>query len=372
MQNYELTLVSEPSKGFRATKAANSLDIDLDEKLSHHFKVEADVTSPFNIGLIVGASGSGKTTLAHQIYGDDCFTDLLDPELPVIEQFPERYSYDECAKMLSGVGLSAVVCWIRPAKTLSNGQKSRAEIALQLANVESDVVVIDEWTSVVDRTVAKVMSHSVQKFAQKNDAQIVLCSCHYDVIEWLNPDWIIDCNKQEFIDRRRLRPSFERSERLQFDIREVGRETWPYFSKYHYLSHKLPGGHIETFGLFLGGEQVGFQCFANYTPQRKGTKRIMHSNRTVIHPDYQGLSLGGLVIDESSAIMKGRGYKVMAKFSSVPVAKMMQRSPHWELRSVDRPHKISGGGNMDRKTGFRLDVKVYSFEYIGPAEPGRS
>ena len=58
------------------------------------------------------------------------------------------------------MGLSQVPCWVRPAFTLSNGQQARAKIALTLAD-NKDLAVIDEWTSVVDRTVAKVMSHAV-------------------------------------------------------------------------------------------------------------------------------------------------------------------------------------------------------------------
>ena len=122
-----------------------------------------------------------------------------------------------------GVGLSAVPCWIRPAITLSNGQKERAEIALQMAR-EDKLVVIDEWTSVVDRTVGKIMSECIQKWARKSEKQVVLLSCHYDVFDWLQPDWVIDCNKQTYTDRRLLRRS--RKEKLSFDIRPIGRGSW--------------------------------------------------------------------------------------------------------------------------------------------------
>lgn len=197
MHNYELTLNSMPSTGFRCQKAANSLDIDIKKKLTHKFKVEADFESDFNIGVIYGASGSGKTTFAKHVFGTECFVQLLDLSLPIIEQFPKSWSYDDCQRILSGVGLSQVVCWIRPAHTLSNGQRFRAEIALQMSR-DSKIIVIDEWTSVVDRTVGKAMSKTIGKFARRNKVKIVLLSCHSDVIEWLEPDWVLDCNKQTF------------------------------------------------------------------------------------------------------------------------------------------------------------------------------
>ena len=40
---------------------------------------------------------------------------------------PEEFEYKECASMLTGIGLNSVPCWIRPVKTLSSGQKARAE-----------------------------------------------------------------------------------------------------------------------------------------------------------------------------------------------------------------------------------------------------
>lgn len=193
-----LTLQSEVFTDFRCQMAANSLDIDVNKKSIHHLEID-NINTPenWNIGLVYGASGSGKTTLIKHLFGDDCFKVIMDENLPVINQLPAELTYDECAAILSGIGLTSVPCWIRPIKTLSNGQKARAEAALLMFSNEN-VVLIDEWTSVVDRTVAKAMSHCVQKFARKNNKKIILCSCHYDILEWVRPDWLIDCNKQEF------------------------------------------------------------------------------------------------------------------------------------------------------------------------------
>lgn len=364
MQSFGLTLEAVPSGSFRCQKAANSLDIDIAKKLRHEFKVEADIESDYNVGLILGASGSGKTTLAHEIWGADCFDELLDLTLPVIDQFPEGIEYDDCARMLAGVGLTSVPCWIRPAITLSNGQRCRAEIALQMAPKAAGVVVLDEWTSVVDRTVGKVMSHCIQKHARKMGKRVVLLSCHYDVLDWLNPDWVIDCNKQKYTDRRGLQSAFRRSEELRFDIREVDRSTWRYFSKYHYLSDRLPGGHIETFGLFVGRDQIGFQCFANYVPHRPGKIKIMHSNRVVIHPDYQGFGLGIRLATACSGMMTKRGYRVMVKFSATPMFKSRLNHPNWKFKGEQRAYKTVTGATMQRRGGFRRDLRTFTFEYV--------
>jgi energy-coupling factor transporter ATP-binding protein EcfA2 len=382
VQNFELTLTSPVAKSFRATKAANSLDIDAEKKSIHHFKVQADITTPFNIGVIVGASGSGKTTLAKHIYGEEAFKEILNPSLPVIEQFPESLTYDECAAMLCGVGLTAVPCWIRPAYTLSNGQKARAECALQMAREDSNIIVIDEWTSVVDRTVAKVMSHCIQKHARKTGKTVLLLSCHYDVLDWLNPDWIIDANKQAYTNRRLLWQDFKRTEQLQFDIREADKSTWRYFSRYHYLNEKLAGGKQLFYGLWDGNNQIGFLAFTNYVPHRKDRlqKMQLHFNRLVIHPDYCGFGLGIHFLNKCSKLVADLNYEVCGKFSSAPVFNALKANKAWKMVDMKRQYKVQTGPKMGRgkstysradqaargdSHGFRLNVKTWSFKYVG-------
>lgn len=196
--NIEVTLQSPVSSSFRCKMAANSLDIDTKKKSVHHLKIEnIHIPETWSIGVVYGASGSGKTTLAKKIFGEEIFKSVLKEDLPIIEQFDESYSYQDCADMLNGMGLNSVPCWIRPVYTLSNGQKARAEAALLLSL--SHMVIIDEWTSVVDRAVGKAMSVCVSKYVKKKNKKIILLTCHHDIIEWLKPDWVIDCNKQEFL-----------------------------------------------------------------------------------------------------------------------------------------------------------------------------
>ena len=365
LQDYRVRLESSVCTDYRSARAANSLDIDAVKKSVHELQVQADLDSSFNVGVIVGASGSGKTTLARQVYGDNALCEVLDLSRPVIEQFPDAMTYDDCAQALCAIGLSSVPCWIRPACTLSNGQRARAEAALRMALAGDEVLVIDEWTSVVDRTVAKAMSHCIQRHARASGRRVVLLSCHFDVLEWLSPDWVIDCNAAAFVDARGRRQP--RTERLQFDIAECDRATWRYFSKYHYLSDKLPGGKILTFGVWHEGRQIGFQCFANYVPTRRFERMKLHSNRTVIHPDFVGFGLGMRVVNETSRIVKAMGFDVWAKLSSTPMVKSRLKVPHlWALRDVQRKTGIPGGNMQRQKDSFRQNVKWYSFEYMGP------
>lgn len=362
----DVKLQSEMFNSFRCQVAANSLDIDVKKKSVHHLHIEnIKLPESWNVGLIYGASGSGKTTLATNIFGEDIFKTVLDNELPIIEQFPKEYNYEDCAAMLNGIGLNSVPCWIRQVKTLSNGQRARAEAVLLMCQ-DKEIVFIDEWTSVVDRTVAKAMSVCVSKYAKKHNKKIILLSCHRDILEWLSPDWMIDCNKQKFEIPESEDFFFTKREQLKFDIKEIERDSWKYFSKYHYLSELLPGGKIYLYGLFEGKNQIGFQCFANYTPHVKNTKIIFHSNRTVIHPDYNGLGLGIKLINETSRLLKNKiRCRIMAKFSSTPIFKSMIKQKEWAFLGETRLMGNMKRGNMGHSAGGFRDkgVKTYQFEF---------
>jgi ABC-type Mn2+/Zn2+ transport system ATPase subunit len=365
-KNIKFELQSEVFNTFRCQAAANSLDIDVKKKSIHKLEINnINIPKQWNIGLIYGASGSGKTTLAKHLFGNNIFDCSLDENKSIIDQLPKEFTYEDCANILNGIGLNSVPCWIRPIKTLSNGQKARAEAAYLMSR--QDFICIDEWTSVVDRTVAKAMSVCLHKFAKKYNKQLILLSCHYDILEWVKPDWLIDCNKQNFELPKTEDFFFNEREKLEFTIKEVGRESWKYFSKYHYLSERLAGGKLYLYGIFYEENQIGFQCFANYTPHRKGTKIIYHSNRTVIHPDYNGLGLGIKLINETSKLLKQKiNCRIMAKFSAIPIFKAMKKQKEWVFLGQNRlMGKMQTGKGMIRQGGFREGgIKTFNFEYI--------
>jgi hypothetical protein len=121
--------------------------------------------------------------------------------------------------------------------------------------------------------------------------------------------------------------------------------------------------------LFYGEDQIGFQCFANYVPWvNKKAKRIYHSNRTVIHPDYAGLGMGvRLATITAQYMIEKYPYKIMGKFSSVPIFKAVRKDPAWKFLGETRTMGIlQKGGTMERQGGFREGgIKTYQFEYIG-------
>jgi GNAT superfamily N-acetyltransferase len=128
------------------------------------------------------------------------------------------------------------------------------------------------------------------------------------------------------------------------------------------LSEKLAGGKQLFYGLWDGSNQIGFLAFSNYVPHRAGTKMQLHFNRLVIHPDYCGFGLGVHFLNKCAKIVHDKDYEVMGKFSSVPVYNALKRDARWRLNTVQRKTP-KAGKLMERKSGFRQDVKTWSFKY---------
>ena len=149
-----------------------------------------NIPEKFNIGLIVGSSGSGKSTLLKN-FGSELIPDWQ-PNKSILSHFENP---DEAINRLGAVGLNTIPSWYKSYDVLSNGEKFRADLARKI----STNAIIDEFTSVVDRNVAKAASVSLSRYVKNNDVHnIVLATCHRDIVEWLQPDWVIDTDAGEY------------------------------------------------------------------------------------------------------------------------------------------------------------------------------
>jgi ABC-type glutathione transport system ATPase component len=151
----------------------------------------------FNIMTIVGASGSGKSTLLKEFDRGYLYaTKKYDNTKAIVSNFatPQEASFK-----LSAVGLNSMPVWCRPRNVLSVGEGFRADIAL---NLESNII-FDEFTSTIDRNVAKSTCNGLQKYIRNNNLHnIIFCSCHKDHIPYLQPDIVIDLDEESVYDCR--------------------------------------------------------------------------------------------------------------------------------------------------------------------------
>lgn len=149
----------------------------------------------WNILLICGKSGSGKSTILREIYGD-VKPIKYDYDKCVISQFP-RLSEEEACDLLSSMGLASVPTWLRKPQELSNGERARLDIAKAIYDANGGIVVLDEYTSVVNRSAAKSMSFALQRYARQKGLKIIIASCHFDIIEWLQPDYVFNLEHRD-------------------------------------------------------------------------------------------------------------------------------------------------------------------------------
>lgn len=157
--------------------------------------MEAMNKDDWNILLICGKSGSGKSTILREIYGDVKPIEY-DYNKCVISQFP-RLSEEEACDLLSSMGLSSVPTWLRKPQELSNGERARLDIAKAIYDANGGVVVLDEYTSVVNRTAAKSMSHALQRYVRQKGLKVIIASCHFDIIEWLQCDYMFNLEHRD-------------------------------------------------------------------------------------------------------------------------------------------------------------------------------
>ena len=117
----------------------------------------------------------------------------------MISQFPSLTEEQAC-DLLSGVGLSSVPIWLRKPNELSNGERARLDVCKSIYDASENgenIVFIDEFTSVVNRDAAKSMSFALQRYARQNGMRLVIASCHFDIIDWLQPDYIFNLNHRD-------------------------------------------------------------------------------------------------------------------------------------------------------------------------------
>jgi ABC-type ATPase with predicted acetyltransferase domain len=139
---------------------------------------------------VCGKSGSGKSAIIRRL-GYDGSEPSYDYDKAVISQFPNLDEKEAC-DLLSSMGLSSVPTWLRKPNEISNGERARLDIAKAIYDSNGGTVYLDEFTSVVNRSSAKSMSYALQRYARKKGLKLVIASCHMDVIEWLQPDYVFN------------------------------------------------------------------------------------------------------------------------------------------------------------------------------------
>lgn len=154
MPAFDIVKKSDIDNTFRVSKVMSDFDVKI-EHATEEFRGKIDFPKDWQIGIIVGGSGTGKSTIGRKLFGDLIDDNFEYKAKSVIDDMPGK-DIQEIQKMFYAVGFGSVPSWLKPYNVLSNGEKMRVDLARKMLN--SDFVVFDEYTSVVDRQVAKAMS----------------------------------------------------------------------------------------------------------------------------------------------------------------------------------------------------------------------
>jgi hypothetical protein len=362
----------------------------------------------WQIGLIVGPSGCGKTTLARELFGSALIDGFAWPaDNSIVDAFPEKMGIKEVVGLLSSVGFSSPPSWLRPFRVLSNGEQFRVTMARALAE-KPELAVIDEFTSVVDRTVAKIASAAIARAVRRggwrmedggskqspagprhspssnlHPRRFVAVSCHYDIIDWLQPDWMYDAAAGEFqwrslpgreeagptgADKRRTQFFAGKRPAILLEIARVHRSAWKIFKPHHYLSGDLnksarcfvafvveredvkreeasttspafcdespvdfPCAGVPESGLPLCADALRPAAFTAviHVPDPRGG--YWREHRTVCLPDFQGVGIGNALSEFVAAAFVATGKRYCSRTSHPAMIRHRAASKKWTM-----------------------------------------
>lgn len=190
---------TEVYQTFRSNRVRSLFNVE-DER-GARFELDVELPELEGVGLVVGPSGSGKSSIGRELVAAGTarwWNPKWPKDRPIIEAIAAKAEMDVATGALASVGLGDVPSWLRPYGVLSQGEQFRASLAKLCAEAKAgETWIVDEFTSVVDRQIAKVGSMAFSKTARRTGANVVLLSCHHDIIEWLVPDWCYDTGTGE-------------------------------------------------------------------------------------------------------------------------------------------------------------------------------
>lgn len=298
------------------------------------FDLDVDLAiddADWSLGLVVGPSGSGKSSIGRMLFGADKVykPDAWPADQPIIDAIGGAGEFNDVTAALSAVGLGSVPSWLRPYGVLSNGERFRADLARIICDAPRQIV-IDEFTSVVDRQIARIGALAFQKAWRRTAGQCVLLSCHYDIVDWLEPDWVFDTGTGEFVRGREL----HRRPRFELEVFETDWRYWPTFEPHHYL--KLP--KMIGAKCYVGTVDGELVCHLGVATANRGGEAEARGCRLVVMPEWQGAGIGMRFLNQvcewqltgdRAARMPGRKVPTIFHTSHPGLAAALRRDPKW-------------------------------------------
>jgi GNAT superfamily N-acetyltransferase len=348
----------------RVLQVEGMFDVPPADRQERSWEVDLDLDEEWKVGLLVGPSGSGKTRVARALWPEALVTGYdWSPTAALVDEFPDA-GIEQITGALAGVGLGSIPAWLRPYASLSTGEQFRATLARALLE-QTELVVVDEFTSTVDRQVAKVASAAVAKHVRRGSGKLVCVTCHYDVVDWLQPDWIYQPHLNEFA-RRRLR----RRPQLEMEIAPLDPACWAVFRHHHYLTGVLhPHAYRNCAGAFIDGECVAFVSWMRF--MHPHVKNTMKGHRLVVLPDWQGLGIAGRLIDWLGEHLWTQGLRFHVTVAHPALIAYCRRSPRWASLAKTRNLRTGPSALTPWRSTEPRILGLHSFRWQPPIASDR-
>lgn len=326
-----------------------------------NFELDADLPieeMDWNIGVVVGPSGSGKSSVGRLFGGDSAmYAPAWPSDVPIIDAIGGGAQFDDVTGALAAVGLGNVPSWLRPYHVLSNGERFRADLARLICEAPP-LAVVDEFTSVVDRQIARFGALAFAKAWRRTRGRVVLLSCHYDILEWVEPDWIYDTGRGHFARGSLRRPRFD------VEIWQTDSRYWQLFKPHYYLDLPLPVCGTYYVGT-VDGEPVVHLAMTTKNVGRGDFEA--RATRLVVMPEWQGAGAGMRFLNalcERNVRGENRWGKRMTTLfhtSHPGLCAALRRDERWRQISA----KLHGSNKARSAQTLRQSVRRSRFKPVG-------
>ena len=424
MNPIEVQLQCPLHDSFRVRQVAGMFDLPVEPVWRETFRAELpDLDQPWQIGAIVGPSGSGKTSIARAAFGDALYEPAPWPADRAVIDCLGDLPIKRITRTLTAVGFSSPRSWLKPHAVLSNGEKFRCELARALLDIgikgteaqrqesrgtkarrhegtkgnapalsspsclrasvpsclpSPSCLAYDEFTSVVDRTVARIGSAALSKAIRSGavPTRFVAVTCHYDIIRWLQPDWVLDMSGPS-LHRGRVRPvrlaalpqgGQGRRPPIALRIERCDRTLWPLFERHHYMTRTLHRCAM----CFVARFEDHPAAFTAVLPFPHPIRPGWREHRTVCLPDFQGVGIGTALSEYVASLFVATGKPYFSTTSHPAMIAHRADSPLWRMHR--KPRMVSRHARSSRATNSMSDTcsrgrNTAGFEYVGPPRP---